>query len=399
MKFGTFKKSIKSSVISLNNALNLNLPISLGKEKKLLKKKRKIDFLSLTLTYQCQLKCSMCGQVEVPDDAPNSQKNWTQLPLDVVKQRVDELSESLVSIYLFGGEPLIYPYIFELSEHLIQKNISFSYSTNGLLLKRYTKKILDNPPELISVSMDGCTSELHDQIRGLRGSWKKAMDGIDSILSERALRNSVFPKIKIHFTITPDNYHTVREFYEFYTTRFPDVDFIKFHVPRFATKEMGINYFEFMQDNFDTHCMSYLGNFSEDNFVVNCQNSIDTELLYEDIKWVLKKEKSAFLGPTNRQEFTRFFKDPSYVPKERNCICRRSLAVQPNGDIANCGDYPDLNFGNVADTSFEEAFYGDKAKKWRDYLSKNANPGVLAKCSRLYKTTYGPIDIEKDVMG
>ena len=79
--------------------------------------------------------------------------------------------------------------------------------------------------------------------------------------------------------------------YEFYTTQFPDIDFIKFHVPRFATKEMGIQYFELMQDQFDTHCLSYLGNFSEDQFVIDCQNKINAAKLYEDIKWVLTKEK------------------------------------------------------------------------------------------------------------
>jgi sulfatase maturation enzyme AslB (radical SAM superfamily) len=361
--------------------------------KKKAKKKRKIDFLNLTLTYQCQLKCSMCGQVEVPDDAPNSQSNWTQLPLDTVKERVDELSDELVSIYLFGGEPLIYPHIFELSEYLINKKISFSYSTNGLLLKRYTKSILDNPPDLISVSMDGCSSELHDSIRGLKGSWKKAMTGIEHLLNERRARKMEYPKLKIHFTITPDNYQTVREFYEFYTRQFPDIDFIKFHVPRFATKEMGIEYFELMQDQFDTHCLSYLGNFSEDQFVIDCQTKINAPKLYEDIKWVLTKEKSAFLGPTDKQEFIRYFTDPSYVPQERNCICRRSLSVQPNGDIANCGDYPDLCFGNIKTDTLEEAFSSSKAMKWKSYLANNPNPGVLAKCSRLYKTTYGPTNI------
>lgn len=357
------------------------------------KKKNKIDFLNLTLTYQCQLKCSMCGQVEAPEDAPNSQANWTQLPLDVVKERLEELPDELVSVYLFGGEPLIYPHIFELSDFLTKRKISFSYSTNGLLLKKHAKRIVGSPPELISVSMDGCSPEIHDEIRGVRGSWNKAIIGIEALLEERRAAKSLFPKLKIHFTITPQNYTTIREFYHFYMERFPDVDFIKFHVPRFATTEMGVKYFELMQDEFNTNCLSYLGNFSEDSFVKECVNDVDAEALYDDIKWVLTKEKSAFLGPTDKEEFIRYFKDPAYVPAERNCFCSRSMSIQPNGDIANCGDYPDLNYGNIRDDKLEDAWNSDVARKWRSHLKGKPNPGVLAKCSRLYKTTYGPVDI------
>ena len=74
----------------------------------------KLKHLIVTLTYHCQLHCEMCGQVETPEDAPNSQKNWTQIPLDVIKSRIDELDYPLQSAYLFGGEPLIYKDIFKL---------------------------------------------------------------------------------------------------------------------------------------------------------------------------------------------------------------------------------------------------------------------------------------------
>ena len=243
------------------------------------------------------------------------------------------------------------------------------------------------------MSMDGCSPEIHDEIRGVKGSWKKAIIGIEALLEERRAANSLFPKLKIHFTITPQNYTTIREFYHFYMERFPDVDFIKFHVRRFATTEMGVKYFELMQDEFNTNCLSYLGNFSEDSFVKECVNDIDVEALYDDIKWVLTREKSAFLGPTDKEEFIRYFKDPAYVPAKRNCFCSRSMSIQPNGDIANCGDYPDLNYGNIRNDKLEDAWNSDVARKWRSHLKGKPNPGVLAKCSRLYKTTYGPVDI------
>ena len=73
-----------------------------------------IKHLVITLTYQCQLSCKMCGQVNAPADAPNSQANWTQIPIDIITGRINELKNPLRTAYLFGGEPLIYKDIFQL---------------------------------------------------------------------------------------------------------------------------------------------------------------------------------------------------------------------------------------------------------------------------------------------
>lgn len=352
----------------------------------------RLRHLNLTLTYQCQLKCSMCGQVETPDDAPNSQKNRTQIDLKKIIERLEPIKHQLKSVYLFGGEPLVYPHIFELSKYLAENGIRFTYSTNGLLLKKYAKKIVEFPPEMISVSMDGCEPTVHDAIRNLPGSWQKAMDGIDELLKERGNLSQSPLKVKIHFTITPENYRSIGEFYNFYSERFPSIDLIKFHVPRFSTSEMGMEYHRKMLDEFDVECLTYLGNFSEDNFVNECLR-IDAEELYENITAVMRKPKTAYIGPTDKSEFIRYFREPGYVPPERNCACQDSLAIQPNGDIRNCGDFPDLCFGNIETTSISDAWRSKEATKLRELLDREGNFGVIAKCSRLYKTVLGPTNL------
>ena len=348
--------------------------------------KNKISHLVVTLTYQCQLHCKMCGQVNAPEDAPNSQKNWTQIPLDMIIKRIDELKNPLRTAYLFGGEPLIYKDIFKLSKFLNEKKIRFSYSTNGLLLKKYVKNILDDAPYMISVSLDGYTPDLHDEIRGLNGSWKKALDGLQSLIDEKKKRNLKYPLLKIHFTITPDNYKTMKEYYKFYVERFPSIDEIKFHVPRFADNKMGVEYVEVMEKEFNTNCLSYLGNFSDNAFVEECKEKINIKELHDDITWLLKQPKTAYLGPTDFNELDLFFKEPSYYPKKRKCVCFNSVIIQPNGDVVSCGDYPDLKFGNIQNNTIEEAWYSDTAIKWRKFLNTHGNPGVLSKCSRLFKT-------------
>ena len=38
---------------------------------------------------------------------------------------------------------------------------------------------------MISVSLDGYTPHLHDEIRGLKGSWQKALDGLQTLIDEK----------------------------------------------------------------------------------------------------------------------------------------------------------------------------------------------------------------------
>ena len=147
--------------------------LKINKKNFLDKDQYRLKHLIITLTYQCQLSCKMCGQVNTPEGAPNSQDDWTKVNLEVLEKRINEIEYPLKTAYLFGGEPLVYKEIFKLSNFLNKKNIQFSYSTNGLLLKKYVNHILDDPPHMISVSLDGYTPDLHDEIRGLKDRGRK----------------------------------------------------------------------------------------------------------------------------------------------------------------------------------------------------------------------------------
>ena len=50
--------------------------------------KYRLKHLIITLTYQCQLSCKMCGQVNTPEGAPNSQDDWTKVNLEVLEKEL-----------------------------------------------------------------------------------------------------------------------------------------------------------------------------------------------------------------------------------------------------------------------------------------------------------------------
>jgi MoaA/NifB/PqqE/SkfB family radical SAM enzyme len=123
------------------------------------------------LTENCQAKCISCDYWKT---------RWndgidTSRAIDLVNQ-IAELG--IGSLRFTGGEPLLRKDFFEVLQQA--KTSSFKHiilQTNGLLLKKLNKEINASPISNISVSIDGL-KDTNDHIRGIRGYFELAMEGI-----------------------------------------------------------------------------------------------------------------------------------------------------------------------------------------------------------------------------
>ena len=348
-----------------------------------------LTHVTLILTYACQLRCKMCGQVAGPAEAPNSNQSKEHLPFDLVRQRLDE-QESVRSTYLFGGEPLLYKEMPSLLNYLRDRRVTTGFTTNGLLLKKFASTIIASHVENVAVSIDSHLVDIHDSIRGVTGCLEKALGGLDCLLDEREKANAKYPRVEIHFTINPDNYTTMIDYYDHYVRRLPKVDQIMFHFPRFATQEMGREYTRIMREEFDTEALSWLGGFSDEDYN-EAYTQIDVDLLHGQLKELLKRPKTFIIGPVDKSEILQYFHEPHVMPKGRACSCFNACSIQPNGDVVTCADYPDYVIGNIHEQPLSEIWEGEKARHWREYLMTHDHPGVLVKCSRLYPPVRGGV--------
>jgi radical SAM family uncharacterized protein len=146
------------------------------------------------LLYKCNLECGMCPFWRRPDEE-----------LLTVNQEVkimDSLVEAGVLIYGFeGGEPLLRRDLPQILEEA-HKRFYTSLVTNGWLLKERIHEIGDRV-EFLFVSLDGIGS-LHDELRGMKGSFDRAIKGIKAAVDYGA-------NIAINSTITRQNIHQVEE--------------------------------------------------------------------------------------------------------------------------------------------------------------------------------------------
>ena len=120
------------------------------------------------LLYRCNLECDMCPFWRRPDEE--------LLSVEAERRLLSKLADGGVLFVGFeGGEPLLRP---DLPQILREANERFHTSlvTNGFLLSRRLPEFA-RYLDYLFVSLDGI-GPLHDQLRGISGSFDRAVRGI-----------------------------------------------------------------------------------------------------------------------------------------------------------------------------------------------------------------------------
>ena len=128
------------------------------------------------ITHRCNLRCGHCYQEDYACEMDGDRL------FDALERYEDFLrAERLCAqINLTGGEPLAHPDFFRLAETIRRHDHRLAVLTNGTLVDDgAARRLALLRPEFVQVSLDG-TERAHDRIRG-KGSWRRAMDGIDRL--------------------------------------------------------------------------------------------------------------------------------------------------------------------------------------------------------------------------
>jgi MoaA/NifB/PqqE/SkfB family radical SAM enzyme len=135
----------------------------------------------LEITYACNLRCGFCYT-----DSPRrtlqrtpelSDAEW----LEVVRQSLDL---GIVEAVVTGGEPFLRKELtLEVIETLAAAGAGVTLNTNGWFIDEEVAERLGALRGVTAhVSLDGARAGLHDGSRGVPGSWRRAVEGIDRLL-------------------------------------------------------------------------------------------------------------------------------------------------------------------------------------------------------------------------
>ena len=145
------------------------------------------------MTQRCNLKCVHCYAHALDE------KGVDDINTEQAKALIDDLAAYGSPVMLFsGGEPLVRADLPELAKYAVSKGMRAVISTNGTLITREkAKELKEVGLSYVGVSLDG-GEEVHDHFRGVSGSYKKALKGIEHCQEEGL-------KVGLRFTINKRN--------------------------------------------------------------------------------------------------------------------------------------------------------------------------------------------------
>jgi len=183
-------QAVKQNLLTLQNAgaypKVLNYPLTLQFE----------------LTGQCNLKCKHCYNRSGDADRETlmTPEKWCELARQIVSDG------GIFQCIISGGEPLLLgDKLFDVMDILHDDGTSFVVITNALLLtKEKVKRFAKYRYFWFQISIDGSTAELHDNFRGVEGSFERAVNGALEI------SNAAIPLVIAH-TVTPKNLNLIED--------------------------------------------------------------------------------------------------------------------------------------------------------------------------------------------
>lgn len=133
----------------------------------------------ITLNRVCNLRCEWC-YAKNTGYAPQD-----NMPLTMAKDIVDICKAlNFRHIKLMGGEPTLYPSLFDLIAYANKKLIRVGFPTNGLMLsdKPFAKELINHGINHMSISLKGVDSEAFKQTTGI-DAYDKVIHGIENCIS------------------------------------------------------------------------------------------------------------------------------------------------------------------------------------------------------------------------
>lgn len=137
----------------------------------------KPKYCDLIIIENCMLRCKMC---HIWKHAENTDAvtvdEWKRF---IITLR-EFMGESKLRIQFVGGEPLLKKGIIDLIRFSADNGFSTVMTSNGFLIdKAMGEKLCDSGLDSISLSLDSHREEVHDYLRGAKGTYRNLMRAID----------------------------------------------------------------------------------------------------------------------------------------------------------------------------------------------------------------------------
>jgi len=140
--------------------------------------------IQMDITDKCNFRCPGCSKWKGESKEEMGTGQW--------KSVLSKLKGFAFTNYISvtGGEPFMRHDLFEILRHAKSLGFKICLLTNGSMLdEEKVRELSAIGVEDINISLNSLKEDLHDQTRGVKGSWKKIMDLIPKLKNYRINSN------------------------------------------------------------------------------------------------------------------------------------------------------------------------------------------------------------------
>lgn len=154
----------------------------------------------IEITNRCNLSCNLCfryGQLKTYYNSDISKQLFNKI--------ISEAYEYDVKSIMFGGwgEPLIHKNIIEFIKTTKKHDFTLEINTNGVLIEKNFREIVDYNVDKLIISIDAASSEIYSRVRGYYFS--SIIRGLKEIDKYKRNKNAKKPEIWFSYTLSTDN--------------------------------------------------------------------------------------------------------------------------------------------------------------------------------------------------
>ncbi len=341
------------------------------------------ETVSLFLTFQCNLRCRMCGQWGPAGAAkgypPETLKS--RLSREEVRCLLDDVTPSRPNITLFGGEPMLHPEFAGIVEDVKAAGLRCNVITNATLLERFAEPLVTLGLDEIIFSLDG-PREVHDDIRGAPGTFDKAMAGFEKLLAAKREGRVKRPKINLTSVVYESGYERLPELIPIAERL--GADSLTVHHLIFLDRETYDRQNAFCEREFGTRCFDWEG------FIVDELPAVDPAKLIAIKDEMARARASAdvsFYPNLTDDEIRAWYGGFEFDPRSYSGRCESpwmAATVFPDGGVRPCHS---MNFiaGNIREARFTEIWNNDAYRRYRRTVKRCGRFPICSRCTELYR--------------
>jgi MoaA/NifB/PqqE/SkfB family radical SAM enzyme len=270
-----------------------------------------------------------------------------------------------------GGEPLLRQDIFQLAERVKRHGMYLSMISNGSARPQAYRDLIRIGLDAITISVDG-TREMHDHVRGMKGSFDKAITAIQVIAEEKKTRGITKPSLEVSCAIsalTQSDVENVASYFQDF-----EIDWLNFGYLHFSSSDRQ----KATEAEMSAGKVMHLKNAELPTSVV----AVDTAALARRVAAIKASREQLkvpvkFTPDLKSEEIGLQYADNTTFTFTDKCFYAwYATRVDPWGQMYPC--WLDVRLGDVRERPFMELWNGQQYRSFRRVIRKNK---VLPKCA------------------